>query len=223
MTDEALINELITVYDQVSPVDGDYSARRARILSWAQDITDEVCFYRQWTFLMSSAEVNVSSTTLAGDLPADFSYIPETGGVFRSDDGQQMTERPVQEILRLQLLGVPVATLPDMYAIYGYNSTTKRKLIQVPPISANVNVEVNYLKIPPTLSDPGTGLKDNIPEQYHRTVIMQGTLYRMLRAKGAMASGDYFQKYRENLATMAAREIPFRSEVRRMPMANRQW
>lgn len=212
-----LIDIVLAYTDNTDPIDADNSIRRARLLQYLQETVDMVWFYRPWSFTYTSGSVTVLNNTSSIDLPADFNQFTKNGQV-NLDDGTFLLEIPEHQMLELranQSSGVSVRI--EEFSLFGFNTTTNRRLIQVVTVGANTDLNIYYKKKPPTITDANSssGLPQ-IPDEYHNLVLVPGVAAKTRKSKGD--SRDFKGEFMEGLAYMCAAERPLQRQVQRMPM-----
>lgn len=220
MTTSALIDLILNYTDNTVSSDTDNTARRARLLQYAQEVFEEVWYWRQWPFRARSGTVAVTATNNAGDLPADFADFGDKGGIY---SGTIELEEISEEEMVAERQSGSLAFGPYICAVFGFNTTTLRKQLQVLTQPANITYTINYLAVAPTLVDAtnNTNKLDNMPDQYHQTVILPGVA---AKARVSIGDGrDFKDDYLRGLSNMVGRERPRKTVVRRMPLARGMW
>lgn len=220
MTTSALIDIIINYVDNSSSADNDNSVRRTRILQYAQEVFDEVWYFRGWPFKSRSGTVTVTAGNNAGDLPADFGEFGDKGGVY--DGTSALVEISEAQLIAERQSGNRQLG-PYIFAVFGYNTATNRKQLQVLTQGANVTYTINYLALAPTLVDAtdSTNKLDNIPAQHHQSVLVPG-----VAAKAKVSIGDsrdFRSQYLAGIARMTAVERPRKTVTRRAPLARGMW
>jgi hypothetical protein len=233
MTGTELISEAISYYDNTLATDATNANRRLRVLHNAQMVLDEIYNTRAWPFKHHKVDVDVEDGEVS--LPCypqgkpvnpangdgiSFGRLGQEGAVYEAATGQFWTETTLQEIIALRAA-----------------QNSQRKLFTIGSVSGPSGIYQliipNTATVGPTLTvffDVAPGkLVDNtseigaIPYQYHRTVLLAGTIVRMQTSKSDVRE-FWLQQYGMGLARMVANEMILQSRVKQMPMYQRgQW
>lgn len=220
MTTAALIDAVISYTDNSSSSDGDNALRRLRMLQWCQERFEEIWYFRQWPFRARTGTVTVAAAANSGDLPSDFAEIGDQGGVY--DGVIPLTEISQQQLVTERQSGNRMLS-SYVYAIFDYNSSTLRKKIQTLTLGATTAFDLNYLSAAPTLADStgATNNLDDIPVQYHQTVILPAVVARARMSIGD--DRDFENNFMRGLAHMVAQERGRKNIVRRLPLSRGMW
>lgn len=223
-TTSGLIDAVLAYTEDISATDNDNATRRARLLQYMQEVVDEVWNFKEWAFkTVGATTVTIAASASSADLPADFQELGQMGGVWDSQ-GARMQEISINELEEFKLNGASNLPYGNVFAIYGFNTTSSKLKLQVPVQSQAITCSVSYQKVPPTLSDT-TGTTTNglnsIPVSYHNTVILAGTVAKAKASTGD--ARDWESKYRNGLAYMVARERNKKTAVTRIPYHSRMW
>lgn len=217
MDTATLISNIINYYDQVGSADADNANRRARLLQFSQEAFDEVWNYEDWLFTYATATVTVTAAASAGDLPADFMEFGTMGGIWDNNSLDQLNEWTPVRAYDYVVRGAAGDNLRAV-STFGVNAATGRLTINTPgPVGSTYTLKLLYRKLAPTLVDT-TGATSNlwqIPAAYHNTVLMS-----RIASKTRTSHGDgtsYMEDYQRNLGKMAARELPRKTTIQRMP------
>lgn len=224
MEADALINLALSYSDNIDPLDSDNENRRARALLYLQETVDFIWFFRPWSWTYTSGSVTVLSGNSSVDLPADFNQITKNGQVTRSSDSIELVEIPEHMLLTIRTESILSGrSTVDEYALFGFNSTTSRRLIQTIQVQANTTLGLYYKKVPPTLIDADTasGLTQ-VPAEYHHSAVLPGVVAKLRVSKGD--SRDFRAQFMEGLAHMTAAERPIQRLVQHRAKAMKgQW
>lgn len=253
MTGAELVSEAISYYDNTLATDATNANRRLRVLHAAQMVLDEVYNHKAWPFkhhrlsVTTSAGVaylpNFPTGAPAAPDPLPPNWFAPDGisygrlgpeGAVVEVTGQHWTETTLQEITALRSAG---NSLMKVFAIGSYTGpqgsvTTWSEATEswegglyqlvIPNQNDAVSFYVYYDSAPKLLSDTANEIVA-IPGQYHRTVLLAGTIVRMQTAKSDVRI--YWEKqYQQGLARMSANEMPLQSRTHQLPLFQRgQW
>jgi hypothetical protein len=211
-----VIDEVFERTDNVRGSPADYVDRRLRLLVYVREIVDELWWLRDWSWQM----VRNTVTFAAGDgfalVPADFHDWGHDGALYKVDGCpmRRSNERDIQ-ILRERNHRT---TNPEQYAMFGLDTATAVKLIQIPFNDADLVLPIWYQSLPPVLDE--TANVDNlrrIPAQYHRRVVVPGVRYRSEEAKSDARAAKTEEKYETGKAWMLKREARDQNKMVRLP------
>jgi hypothetical protein len=227
-TVSGLIDTVLAYTEDISATDNDNTTRRARLLQYMQEVIDEIWNFKEWAFkTVAATTVTVAANANSADLPADFQEFGQMGGAWDAQ-GARMQEIPIQELERVRQGGAQAAAnnylYNNVFAVYGFNTTTSRHKLQVPLQSAAITCSISYQKIPPTLADTTnttTNGLNYLPVSYHNSVVLAGTVAKAKASTGD--ARDWESKYRNGLAYMVARERNKKTAVTRIPYHSRMW
>lgn len=213
-----LIAVVLNYTDNTDALDADNAIRRLRILQYIQEVVDFVWAYRLWGFSYTSSSVTVLSNTSSIDLPANFHQFTKNGQVNLSD-GTFLLEIPEHQMLEIRATqNSGVSTRVEEFSLFGFNTTSGRRLIQTVTVGAATVLNIYYKRVPPTITDAtsSSGLAQ-VPVEYHNTVLLPGVIAKTRKSKGD--SRDFKSDFMEGLAYMGAAERPLQRAVQRVPMA----
>jgi hypothetical protein len=252
MTGAELVSEAISYYDNTLPNDATNAARRLRVLHNAQMVVDEVYNHRPWPFKHHSCTV-VTSNGVAGlphfpaGIPAtpdpippgyfapdgvSFGRLGPEGMVREESTGAVWTETTLQEVAalrttnssQLKLFAIGSFSGPDgiVTAWDGTRWSGGLYRLIIPNTTDALTFTVHFDAAPPALADTADPIV-LIPPQYHRTVLLAGTIVRMQTSKSDIRQ-FWLQQYAMGLGRMQANEMPLQSRVKQMPLFQRgQW
>ena len=221
MDTATLIDNVIDGYDHVSSTDSDNTAREAKILLYAQEVVDEVWYFREWDFRYRSGTVTFAAGDYESDLPANFHEFGSQGLVIVQSTGAKLVADTSANIFEQSY--TDTTTFPT-YSVWGQNSTTGRKLLQISS-SAAMTLDVFYLATSPTLSNCAgdDGQLQFIPTAYHQTVILPGVVYKVKHQQEGEDQRDWYNRYQQGLNRMVAMERAGKTRVQRLPLAVDMW
>lgn len=149
MTTVELLDRTIRYALSITLDDADTTERRARVLQMAQEVYEDVWYYRLWKFRKTHATVSIDSTGL-GLLPIDFLELGKEGRVY-SESGAEIEETQwnVVSSAREQQVSSPE---PGIFALAGLEYSTDKLQLQLPTASTQ-NVVVYYERKPLVLVD----------------------------------------------------------------------
>lgn len=127
--------------------DEDTTERRRRILQIAQEVVEDIWYYRLWRFRKTSAAVQVGNTGF-GALPTDFLELGKEGGVYDSS-GTELTEVHWNILAGLRQQSTSNDT--NVYAITDLDYTTGTPNLQIPTIGSLPTFTVYYERKAPLL------------------------------------------------------------------------
>jgi hypothetical protein len=233
MTGAELISEAISYYDNTLATDATNAGRRLRILHNAQMVLDEIYNTRNWPFKHHKVDLPVASgeTQLPNypqGPPADpadgdgisFGRLGSEGAVFDTATGQFWTETTLQEIMALRASGNSQRRLFAIGSASGPWGTYQLLIPDTAVVGPTLTV---FFDVAPGKLLDTTDEISAIPYQYHRTVLLAGTIVRMQTSKSDVR--DFWQnEYAKGLARMVANEMPLQSRVKQLPLSQRgQW
>lgn len=253
MTGAELINEAISHYDNTNSSDAGNAQRRIRILHAAQMVLDEVYNFKPWPFKRHKVTVETSAgvaslpnypdgtyTTPAGPPPGYFTPVggpvsfgrlgPE--GAVVGANNELWVETTPQEITAARAAGDSlrkIFSISSNYANAGAATAWDTDgwkgglyKLEIPNTTEAITLTVYFDAAPIKLADDANQIVA-IPPEYHRTVLLAGTITRMQQAKSD--TRIYWEKqYLVGLARMAANQMPMQSRVQQLPMFQRgQW
>lgn len=219
MTTNALVSLILSYTDNVPQSDADYATRRARVLQLLQEVGEEVWnFTDLWAFSYKrDTAFSLTASAAEVDLPSDFLEIGRHGSLYENSGDHTWLEVGLQELSDIR--DGSTVTTPKVFCIYGYNTATDRRRIQVLPAGSTRTMTLIYRFLFPTLVDDATSAP--IPSQYHNTVLLAGVIAKTRETKNELR--DWRARYEEGLARMQARELPGKSAVHKMPRAVNNW
>jgi hypothetical protein len=218
-----LIDRIVNYYENTSVTDAYNDRRRKRILEWTQEVVDDFWHYRPWSWRMATTTVTVSANATSAALPADFGEISPRGGVYDSSGNrlEEVSAKQIQDAIAETVVGVP-----RIFAIF--TATAGVRNIMVPKVgSSSAALTIYYAKIPPTLADltGATNNLDDIPPDYHFSVILPGVKAKAARSHGDARANELEGIYQRGLNRASTEEKGRRSSTRRLPRAvsERMW
>jgi hypothetical protein len=232
MTGAELITEAISYYDNTLATDATNANRRLRILHNAQMVLDEIYNLREWPFkhhkvdlLVANGEAALPSYPDGAPTPPpvvdgiSFGRLGREGAVFDATTGQFWTETTLQEVMALR---ASHNTEKRLFAIGSFSGPVGMKLLIPYTAVVGPTLTVLFDAAPVPLADSATEIVA-IPYQYHRTVLLAGTIVRMQTSKSDVR--DFWQnQYALGLARMVANEMALQSRVKQLPLSQRgQW
>lgn len=223
MDAKTLLDTALSYTDNVNPSDGDYAARRLRLLQVSQEVCEEVWNYREWPFSYKRDTMSVTGSAVEAAMPTDFMELGRYGGVFDSTTKLPYDEIPYQELQMLRD-GSNTTWPEQVFSIFGTTAgvSSQLKAMQVLPVANARTLRIIYRFVFPTLTDVASDPElTYIPSQYHNTVILAGVAWRSRKAKNE--AKDWESAYRRGLAQMVARELDGKTRVSRMPRAVNNW
>lgn len=221
MTSSSAIDTLLSFTDNVDATDGDNAVRRTRFLQYLQEVNDDVWNFYDWTFKYTSATKVATIAASSIVLPTNFAEFGNHGGVWLGTS--QLMEISLRDLTMGRQAGVfPGTSAPGIFAMAGMDSTGAKKL-ELPVASTAYTLTLFFIARPYTLADLTTSSNNlqYIPAEYHNTVIIPGTAYKIHRDKGEQA--DYWDQYQRGLGYMVKRERERKTVVSRMPRAVNSW
>jgi hypothetical protein len=204
MTVTELIDKIQDFVDNTGTSQVDQTARRQRHLSDLIEVVNFVRYYRDWAFRRTQATLTVP---VAGYVvvPADFLQVGKYGGVWdMSNNGYQLDWVPENVINEARARATEIGD-PEVYSLFGQDTTSKRILVQLPPISSSHSLTMAYDMKTPTLDETVTNndnVKVAVPEEYHHSVILPGLRSRARESKGDARWQRAEAEYREGLKLM---------------------
>lgn len=208
-------------FDGVLSTDSEYTRRRARHLAWAQEIVDEVCDERPFSWRMTSTTVTFTAGVNAADLPANFVELGPTGGLWDASvsPARKLDEQSPQIVQGLQIQTNAIS-IHSCFSIFAVDATPVQQL-QIGRNGQNQSFTLWYIQSPPTLADATTssGL-EYIPVQYHRTVVLAGLKAKIMRAnEDSRADTTYEGIYKRGRERMVIIEFGRKSTIQQLPRA----
>ena len=211
---DALNNFWQNVGSQVTAEDTEVQARNT---FFAQKAVSRFWHWKPWPW--KQRVDNATVTDGEGDLPDDFGTFGQQGAVLIATTGQELFWRPAQEIIRLQEMQQTTSGTPRLYTVTGLASmAVGTPLIKVYPIS-NATLICYYDAKSPTIEYDGmdSGL-DQIPVQYHETVLFDLACSELAFAEGDRQGADALQQRAlRGMAEAWAEERPGLNQPRRGP------
>lgn len=253
MTGAELISDAISYYDNTDSNDAGNAQRRLRVLHAAQMVLEEVYNFKPWPFKRHKVTVTSSSGVASLPNYPDGTYTVPAGppvgyfapvggavsfgrlgpeGAVVGANNEMWVETTPQEITAARVAGDSLRKIFSISSDYAQSGTTtawdtngwKGGLykLEIPNTSDAVVLTVYFDSGPVPLVDNSNQIVA-IPYQYHRTVLLAGTITRMQQAKSD--TRIFWEKqHLVGLARMAANEMPMQSRVQQLPMFQRgQW
>lgn len=216
-----LIDRIVNYYENTSATDAYNTRRRARILEWTQEVVDDFWHYRPWSWRMATTTVSVAGNATSAALPADFGEFSPRGGVY-DPAGNKLFEVSAQEIQ--DAIAAKISGIPGIFAVFTATTGVRNMMF---PTAAATTLTIYYSKVPPTLADAtgATNNLDDIPPDYHFSVILPGVKAKSARSHGDARANELEGIYQRGLNRASIEEKGRRSSVRRLPMAvgERMW
>ncbi len=211
MTGKDLIDDLLRDLHGIDPADGENAAARTRAQRNAQRALTYVWGFKLWPFryVAAGSAVILSGAPYSVALPSDFMSFGSDGSVVLPELKRQLDWLPLREVL-LRINGDPRTDEPAVYSEGTETAAGVRKLFVYPGTNADRTVVFPYVRKAPTVVDsatPPTGLEE-IPVDYHETVIKEGTIYYEMRDIGDLRTTDQKQEFMRNLIGMARDLVP---------------
>ena len=215
MTDRDIISAVISYYDEVDPDDGDNLSRRARLLSFLQQVYDYVWNYHEWEWTYAESTVALVKNQNYAALPTDFMEFGKQGGLWTSDF-VRMTEitRRRNERFRFETSG---STNTRIFSISG----GKIQLGYTPTSNDTAHIYYRTVSDSSTFIDSaGAPVTPLVPAKYDNTVILPGLVYKAQVTKQD-ARPTWSAEFRDGLAQMSSIERPTKTGAERLPLSVR--
>jgi hypothetical protein len=175
MEADAFLTLFINKVDKVPATDGDYAELRDVRLADLNEVVNDFVQSYDFSFLIKTATLTVTSGTSSAELPTDFDNIGAKGGVWRTSDGEPLEYKDPDQLMAARLLPGNRPSLPEIYSFFGVSDTIDGgELIQTETLGASVTLRLLYKIAPPIVSDSGTGGLAAIPEGHQRGAIWAG-------------------------------------------------
>lgn len=218
MTTNAYITALVTWAYNLPGTDGDATARRARLLQFAQEVADDVWFYREWPFVYKRGSVTTDSTGEVA-MPSDFSEVGRDGGIYNSSNVRLEYRDPyvLEELAQNSITN----SSSMIYTLIGQDSTTPFQ-VKLKTLLPSQSVDVVYRKHPPTLLDVTTAATNGLtqfPIEFHNKVFTPGGKWKIYQSIDDARKVEFAQEYEAGKADMAKRLRPGKDTLRRLPSA----
>lgn len=220
MTTSALIDALLTHWEEIPATTAEQATMRARILALAQEIVQEIWDYAEWEFRHRSGTLTLPSGAYVVDGPTDFQTTGQSGGLFVDS---QRTEIRWMDPLHLhrerELRAVQNNTVPKFYSIDNTGTTSgyARFVFDI-TASGSVTINIYYLATPPVLVDTtgSTNGLDKIPTEYHQSVVIPGCRWLIALSSGDGRTAELLVIYQHALARMKSRRRPGQESLERI-------
>jgi hypothetical protein len=217
MNDTELVDAMTEFWLNVgSSLTADDTTVRARNTFFAQQAVSEFWHWKPWSW--KQRVDNVTVTDGEGDLPDDFGTIGQQGSVLIHLGGPKLKWVPAQYLIHLQELQQSTSGNPRLYTITGLASMAEgTPLIKVYPISTATLI-VYYDAKSPTVDYATPAALEQIPAQYHETVLFDLACSRLAFGEGDPRAIELRQNARRAMAEAWAEERPGVSQARRRGM-----
>jgi hypothetical protein len=181
-----------------SAATADDTELRARTARHATQAVAEF-WLRPWHWKDASATVTIASTGI-GPLPADFGSFSR-GFVIDAVTKTKLRYVDPQTLFRLRETATGSGD-PYYYTIAGMSAAASPMVKRIhvhPKPAANRNTTVYYEIKRPVVSYGGAGLQ-SVPEEYHESVILLGTIAKLADGEGDPRAPKYDQDFRRAIA-----------------------
>lgn len=191
-----LIDKVVLQVLRMASTDAENAARRVRVRQFAQEIVDEFCHENfRWMRRTNTAVAITLGALGQNTLPSDFMELGPEGYIKQDGFDEALIERPYQEIIEAQAIGVKASIL-TRYALGSISAVSPICLLTDPP-DADTTCVVNYKMTPPNLTDANPGGLTQIPSQYHFTVVYTGVKWKLYEDAGDNRADQVHAEYRE--------------------------
>ncbi len=220
MTASEIIDQVLSYTDNIPPTDADYANRRIRLLNYLREILAKVWYAKEWPFARRVATLPVLANEGFVNVPDDYLGLGDYGGVLLADQnsGDPLDHVPEHIIVQQRQTGSTTQT-PAIFSVFGQDPITLVKRLQFPMNAGDYNVLVNYLKDVPDITDgpPDNNGVDEIPVQYHQTVLVTGLQSRTLQSKGDASWNSLMGTHEAALLDMRRKERRRQGTIWQMP------
>lgn len=209
MEANAYLTLFINKVDKVSATDGDYSELRDVRLMDLNEVAIDFAHSYDFSWLLNSDTLTVSSGSSEADLPTDFDNIGAKGGVWRVSDGEPLEYMDPDKLMTLRLQPGNRPTLPEFYTFYGVSGTLAGgEVIQTEILGASCQLRILYKRNLPAITDTGDTTDAfsplaAIPESHQRGAIWIGMMCKV-------KSKD--EDFRNHPAYIAAKQAAIKSD-----------
>lgn len=188
MTPAEFRAQILGHVDNVSPTDAAYTDRESRVNEWLVETSNDLWVRRVWPWRRTSTTLTVTAALAYKELPLTFGAIGHSGGVYlgatAGATGDRLDPVDEQELMEMRRQPEGSTSTPDVYSIFGYTDVgdgTSQQRLQLPPLSGNVDVFVDYeAQAPATIAAALTVW----PAQYHQSVLIPFVRGKALDSKG---------------------------------------
>lgn len=188
---------------------------------FAQQAVSRFWHWRPWPWKQRTDTV----TLVAGDadLPDDFGTFGQQGAVFVNATTHEVFWRPIQEVLRARQGISATTTRPSIYSVRSIASlAVGTPLISVAPLST-ATLKLFYDAKAPTVDYAGPDFAlDQIPVQYHETVLFDLACARLAFGEGDPRAAELENRALRGMAEAWAEERPGLNQPRRTPAYGRR-
>lgn len=229
MDTKTLIDDLIRDHEHLDPADTDNTNLRLQLLKNTKRTVKDIRGRQPWTWCVVPATSPSSVVlTVSGDvdLPANFQDFGHYGTVHAQVGGGtpdvEIIVRPLQEVLHYRRLN-RTRQYPLLCAVNGINTTTHRKVLSTAPVipTGTLTLLLTFDILTAAIVDqvdPGSGLSDVIPEEWHESALYEGVVMRQMKDKGDIRSASEQRGiYEAAIKAMVLKENPMRGQINRMP------
>lgn len=187
MTVSEIIDQVLSYTDNIPPTDADYANRRIRLLNYLREVLAKTWYTREWPFSRREVVATVGAGDAYAEAPDRFLKLGDYGSVYLAEQpsGEPLDNVPEYRIVASRQTG-STTDVPAIFSIFDQNPTTFLPRFQFPSNSGAYDIIVSFLLKVPLIDDGGplnTAI-DEVPEQYHQSVIVPGLQARTLQSKG---------------------------------------
>lgn len=161
MGTEAIIDDALSLGDNITANDAGYVQRRRRAVVLLRDVFDEVYTLRPWPRRRTSSRLTVPAGDGRVACPWDFGRVGPYGGLYLVQGGI-VCEDPIDDVPEHEIIaaraGGGTTDTPNAYAIFDLEAVgvdAYRDLIQLPYNSVELTLELHYLRKTPRILDAG--------------------------------------------------------------------
>lgn len=210
MDGATLISDVLRDLHGIDATDKEYAPARLRTQRNGQRALTFTWGFKLWPFrYVEAGSAVILANKYSAALPSDFLSFGSDGSVTIPALKRQLDWLPLREVL-LRINGDPRTDDPVVYAEGTEDASGIRKLFVYPGCSVDRTHVFPYIRRAPTLTDtltPPTGLEE-IPVDYHETVIYEGALYYEMRDTGDGRTQEQKAEFMHNLVAMARDIVP---------------
>jgi hypothetical protein len=219
--DTEFVDALTLFWENVGSAEtSDDASVQARNTFFAQQAVSQFWHFRPWPW-KQRVKSDVLVADGQGDLPDDFGTFGQQGGVFILGTGIELRWVPAQTLHRIWETQQVTAGQPIIYTVTGLATmAVGTPLIRVYPVS-NATLVAYYDAKAPTVDYATPEALEQIPVQYHETVLFDLACSKLAFGEGDPRSGELRQQAMRGMAEAWAEERPGVNQPRRGPAYGR--
>lgn len=195
---------------------------RQRVLKDVQRVVDDTWVFRNWGFRHASATKTADTNGLFF-APNDFLSIGPGGNLTVSGQVEPLKWMSPRDYNRAKSVVWLQRGIPKFYTELDVVDDTRRLAVYPFPASGFDTILFDYDRTSPALVDDfptneANGGIEEIPAQWHRSVIYNGVIFYQMKSKGNPQSrSEQWDLYQKGLQKMAFEERGGRSETHNLP------